>query len=253
MKSVILAAGKGTRMQDLTKDLPKPMLPVDGRPILEWIVERQTASGVNRLCIITGHRADVIEAHFGDGAQFGVSICYVRQQVQNGTGKAPELAREFVATDPFLLTYGDILVEASTYQRMIARFNQGHFAGLLTVTPGEDVTKGGIVFIDEQRCMARIVEKPNAHQLQSFREQGWLKAGAPVWYNAGLYIFQPVLFDFTAQLKPSARGEYELPDALNAMAEAGHKVAAVETDGSWADVRDPEVLAALGKQRRSKP
>ena len=245
MKSVILAAGKGTRMQDLTKDLPKPMLPIDGRPILQWIIERQKACGVDQCCLITGYRADVIETHFGDGKRIGVSIVYARQEIQNGTGKAPELARNFVGDDSFLLTYGDILVEAATYQRMIDRFAQGTFSGLITVTPGEDVTKGGIVFIDDHGCMVRMVEKPNPQQLQTFRDQGWLKAGAPIWYNAGLYIFQPALFEFTAKLKPSARGEYELPDALNAMIEAGQRVATVEIAGSWADVRDPEVLASL--------
>ena len=254
MKSVILAAGKGTRMQELTKELPKPMLPIDGRPLLEWIIERQAACGVHQFCIITGYRSDVIETHFGDGKRFGVSIGYARQEVQNGTGKAPELARDFVGNDSFLLTYGDILVEAATYQRMIERFGQETFSGLITVTPGEDVTKGGIVFIDERGCMARMVEKPNPQQLQSFREQGWLKPGAPVWYNAGLYIFRPALFEFTGKLQPSARGEYELPDALNALIAAGHRVAAVETAGSWADIRDPEALASLrGRSPASRP
>ena len=88
----------------------------------------------------------MIESHFGNGADLGVGISYVRQEVQDGTGKAPELAKEFVGDDPFLLTYGDILVKPETYAQMIGRWAEGAFAGLVTVTGSEDVTKGGLFF-----------------------------------------------------------------------------------------------------------
>src|SRR6266545_2020954 len=110
MKAVILAAGKGTRMRELTNELPKPMLKVQGRPILEHIVAGIVSAGVREIFIVTGFRADVIESHFGDGAKWNVRIAYGRQVVQDGTGKAPEVAKEFVASSPFILTYGDILV-----------------------------------------------------------------------------------------------------------------------------------------------
>ena len=89
MKAVILAAGKGTRMGDLTEETPKPMLPVEGRPILEHILTGLRESGIQEFCLITGWKAEVIESHFGDGSAFGVQIHYVRQEVQDGTGKAP--------------------------------------------------------------------------------------------------------------------------------------------------------------------
>src|SRR6185503_12724109 len=116
MKAVILAAGKGTRMKELTDDVPKPMLRVQGKPILENILEGLLGAGIRDFCIITGWRAEVIESYFGDGTKWGVNICYARQVAQNGTGKAPELARDFVGQETFLLTYGDILVEPETYQ-----------------------------------------------------------------------------------------------------------------------------------------
>ena len=95
-------------------------------------------------------RAEAIENSFRDGSTLGVAIRYARQVVQDGTGKAPELAKDFVGADDFLLTYGDILVKPETYQRMLERFAQGDFSGLVTVTAGEDVTKGGLNFFDEQ-------------------------------------------------------------------------------------------------------
>lgn len=249
MKAVILAAGKGTRMRELTNAVPKPMLSVQGRPILEHIIQGLLGAGIREFCIVTGFRAEVIESHFGDGSKWQARITYARQAVPDGTGKAPELAREFVGADAFLLTYGDILVRPETYQQMVDRFAQAEFSGLVTVTPGEDVTQGGINFFDERFCLRRIVEKPSASQVEQFRKEGWLKPGQPVWYNAGIYIFRPALFDFTARLEKSPRGEYELPDAINAMLTAGHRIAGLEIKGRWVDVRDPEVLAALDQQQ----
>lgn len=245
MKAVILAAGKGTRMRELTNEVPKPMLRVEGRPILEHILEGLKAAGIREFCIITGWKAEVIEEHFGNGERWGVTVKYARQVVQDGTGKAPEYARDFVGTSNFLLTYGDILVKPDTYQRMVTRWRDGSFSGLLTVTVGEDVTKGGLNFFDETFCLTRLVEKPNAAQLEELRATGWLKPGQPVWYNAGIYIFNPVLFDFTSKLQKSPRGEYELTDAISAMVASDHKIAGVEIQGRWVDVRDPEVLASL--------
>ena len=252
MKAVILAAGKGTRMKALTDEVPKPMLNVHGRPILEHIIGGLIIAGIHELCIITGWRAEVIESHFGDGRRLGVKIRYTRQVVQDGTGKAPELAKDFVGTDDFLLTYGDILVKPETYQQMLKRFGEGRFSGLLTVTAGEDVTKGGLNFFDDQFCLKRLIEKPNAAQLDQLRAEGWLKPGQPVWYNAGIYVFRAVLFDFTAKLHKSPRGEYELTDAISTMAAAGHRIAGLEIVGPWIDVRDPDVLAALEKEAGSK-
>jgi dTDP-glucose pyrophosphorylase len=245
VKAVILAAGKGTRMRELTNELPKPMLQVHGKPILEHIVSGLLGVGIRQFCIVTGWKAEVIESHFGDGRRLGAEIHYARQIVQDGTGKAPEVAKEFVGRDSFLLTYGDILVKPETYRRMLDRFGSAAFSGLLTVTQGEDVTKGGLNFFDEQFCLTRLIEKPSAAQVEQLRAEGWLKAGQPVWYNAGIYVFRPMVFDFTARLQKSPRGEYELTDALSAMVAAGHRIAGCEIVGRWVDVRDPGVLAAL--------
>lgn len=245
MKAVILAAGKGTRMKELTQELPKPMLPVHGQPILEHILAGLLSAGIRDVCVVTGWRAEVIEAHFGDGSRYGAQITYARQLVQDGTGKAPEYAREFVGNDEFLLTYGDILVKPETYQQMLTRWRAGTFAGLLTVTQGEDVTKGGLNFFNDRFELTRLVEKATPAQIEELRETGWLKPGQPAWYNAGIYVFQPLLFDYTARLQKSPRGEYELTDAISALVADGKIVAGLKIEGRWVDVRDPEVLAAL--------
>lgn len=248
MKAVILAAGKGTRMKELTDEIPKPMLRVQGTPILEHIVLGLKSAGVREVFIVTGFRAEVIEDYFGDGARWGLSIHYGRQLVQDGTGKAPELAKEFVGPAPFILTYGDILVRPETYAQMIHRYNEDYFSGVVTVTGSEDVTKGGLFFFDEKFCLKHLVEKPSAAQLEELRHEGWLKEGETAWYNAGIYIFRPSLFEWTAQLEKSPRGEYELTDAITALLRTHHPLAGLRIEGRWVDVRDPEVLARLEEE-----
>jgi dTDP-glucose pyrophosphorylase len=249
MKAVILAAGKGTRMRNLTDEIPKPMLRAHGKPILEHIFTGILSAGIREIFMVIGFRGEVIENYFGDGSKWGAHVAYGRQAVQDGTGKAPEVAKDFVGSSPFLLTYGDILVPPATYPDMIDRFNEKDFAGVITVTRGEDVTKGAINFFDEQFCLKQLIEKPSPEQLVELRHEGWLKPGQPAWYNAGIYIFRPVVYEFTSRLTKSARGEYELTDALSAMVTAGHQIAGLEIQGRWVDVRDPEVLASLQKEQ----
>ncbi len=244
-KAVILAAGKGTRMGDLTRAKPKPLLPVQGKPILEHILEGLRSVGLREFFVVTRYCAEQVEAALGDGSRWGVSIHYGRQGDLPGTGKAVEPAREFVGDEPFLLTYGDILVKPETYRQVLDRFAGGDFAGVLTVTRGEDVTKGGLNFFDDDFCLTRLVEKPTPEQVEELRATGWLKPGAPAWYNAGVYLFRPSLFPHLDRLRPSPRGEYELTDALIALVEAGERLAGLEIAGRWVDVRDPETLARL--------
>jgi dTDP-glucose pyrophosphorylase len=238
-KAILLAAGRGTRMRELTSDLPKPMIPVRGKPILETIVEGLRDAGIRQFLIVVGYRQEVVTGHFGDGAAFGVEISYVTQEVQDGTGRVVELGKDFAGNDPFVLSYGDILTDPANYRRLTGISAEEE--ALVSVKFSEDVSKGGAVFVNERFELVDLREKP--------------KPGEPTshWYNAGIYTFRPSIFDFTARLERSPRGEYELTDAIRAQAldglESGRsRVQAFELTGSWADVRDPEVLAELNAQ-----
>ncbi len=230
-KAVLLAAGKGTRMKELTNELPKPMLEVRGKPILLHIVEGLRAAGVTDFCIIVGYRADVVRDFFGDGSKFGVRVSYETQVVQDGTGRVLELAKNFAGSDPFVLSYGDILINPANY----ARLTELDAEGIVTVKHNEgEIAKGGCVVVNANFELTDLIEKPVG------------TAPSP-WYNAGVYTFRPSVFDFTARLKLSPRGEYELTDAIRNLALSGKTVQVVELSGDWADVRDPEVLAALNR------
>ena len=232
-KAVLLAAGRGTRMRELTNDLPKPMIQVRGKPILLHIVEGLKDAGIERFLIVVGYRADVVQDFFGDGQCLGTGIEYVTQIVQDGTGRVVDLARDFAGTDPFVLSYGDILVNPANYKRLAAPATDDE--AIISVKRNEDVSKGGAVFVNDRFELTDLREKP--------------KPGEPTspWYNAGIYTFRQSIFDFTARLERSPRGEYELTDAIRSLAQSGKKVQAIELEGDWADVRDPEVLAELNR------
>jgi NDP-sugar pyrophosphorylase family protein len=233
-KAVILAAGKGTRMGELTAHVPKPMKEVRGKPILEHIVTGlRDDAGITEFFIVTGWCGHVIRDFFADGAKFNVRVTYGEQVVQDGTGKAPELAREWVGDDYFLFSYGDILLDApSDYRHLVESCRE---SGVLALKDGEDLSKGGAVVLNDAGFMIDLVEKGSG------------PPPANAFYNAGIYVLSPEIFRFTAALEKSPRGEYEFTDALKAFAKSGAKLRGVTLRGAWADVRDPGVLAALNK------
>jgi dTDP-glucose pyrophosphorylase len=234
-KAVLLAAGRGTRMRELTAELPKPMINVRNKPVLLHIVEGLQASGVKDFLIVIGYRGDVVQSYFGDGTCFGLRIKYATQVVQDGTGRVVDLARDFVCEGPFVLSYGDILVDPANYQHLVALPDD--VAAVVSVKRNEDVSKGGAVFLNEQFELVDLREKPKPDDPTS------------PWYNAGVYAFRPNIFEYTARLERSPRGEYELTDAIRELAHSGQKVKALELTGEWADVRDPEILAELNRLR----
>jgi dTDP-glucose pyrophosphorylase len=226
-KAVLLAAGRGTRMRELTSDLPKPMIAVRGKPVLQHIVEGLRGTGVQQFLVIVGYREDVVRDYFS------AEVEYVTQKVQDGTGRVVDLARDFVGQAPFVLSYGDILVDPRNYKSIVDLADD--VEAIISVKRDEDVSKGGAVFLNERMDLVDLREKPAPGEATS------------PWYNAGLYAFRPSIFQFTAKLQPSPRGEYELTDAIRELAQSGKKVKALELIGEWADVRDPEILAKLNR------
>ena len=221
-------------MRELSAELPKPMIKVRGKPVLQHIIEGLRNAGIGDLLLVVGYRADAVREFFCDGSRYNVTIQYATQTVQDGTGRVVDLARDFVGNRPFILAYGDILVDPANYKCVVDLPDD--IEAMLTVTRGEDVSKGGAVVVNDQMDVLDVREKT--------------KPGEPTspWYNAGLYAFRPSIFDFTAKLNPSPRGEYELTDAIRDLAHSGKKMKALELTGEWADVRDPDILARLNSQ-----
>jgi NDP-sugar pyrophosphorylase family protein len=233
-KAVVLAAGRGTRMGEMTVETPKPMLQVHGRPLLEHVLERLAAAGVERFLIVVGYRREVITEHFRD---WRLPIDFRVQDPIDGTGSAARLARDFVAGDPFFLTFGDIIVEPAAYQRsaaVIARYPAT--MAVLGVKHVDDPWQGAAVYVDESGRITKVIEKP---------PKG---TSTTPWNSAGLYAMQPGVFEYLERLRPSVRNEYELTSIFEMMLADGMELRIADVGEDWRDVGRPEDLAALNER-----
>ncbi len=227
MKAVVLAAGRGTRMKSLTDDRPKPMLPLAGRPMLAHQMDRFAAAGVRQVCLVIGYRGELIREYFTANPPAGIELTYAVQSEPNGTGSAALLAEEFAAGDPFLLTFGDIMVDPQVYTALIERAPGAEM--VLALTYVDDPYRGGAVYVDDSQVV-RIVEKP---------PKG---TSTTNFLCAGVYLFNARIFSSLAGLTLSPRGEYDLTDAISDAVHSGKTVRYFEVPGFWRDVGRPEDL-----------
>ncbi len=228
-RAVLLAAGKGTRMGSITRETPKPLLPVQGRPMLEHILEGLARMGIERFFVVTGFRHEQIEEHFRD---WPVPIEFRLQEPVNGTGSAALLAEDFAGDEPFLLSYADILCDAAEYSRCSAVLERNaSAAAVLAVKAVDDPWQGAAVYEQGGR-IREIIEKPPKGTSHT------------QWNSAGFYAFRPVVFKYLERIQPSPRNEYELTSALEDMLEDGRELRISPIAGEWRDVGRPEDLAA---------
>lgn len=230
MKAVILAAGRGTRMGELTRDLPKPMIPVLGKPVLEHILRRMIAAGITDFVLVVKHLANTICDYFGDGSCLGVRIEYVDQIDRYGTGAAYLSAKERVGSEVSLLTFADVIVSPSTYAEAGRLFGQKDGVGVVTVNRVDDPHTGAAVLIGSEGRIERVIEKPPKGRYPSN------------WNSSGVFVFSPVVFDYLERLEPSWRNEYELADAQNLMIADGLAIYPSYLKGDWLDVGSPAAL-----------
>lgn len=227
LKGVILAAGYGTRMAALTQVVPKPLLPIVNVPTVERILQAFKGVGITDALIITGYRADAIEAYCGDGTQWGMAIHYQPQTEVSGTGSAAAMAAEYVGDQPFMLTYGDILLDAAEYQAVVDLYQQPGCEAATTLNRLKDVSTGSAVYLDGNR-IREIIEKPPPGTSTSNLN------------NAGVFVFPPAIFDAIARTPQSIRGEYELTEAVQTMVSDGTDVRSHVIPGVQYDVGTPE-------------
>lgn len=225
--AVILAAGRGMRMGEATHDIPKPMLSIHGRPMLEHIFERLASAGVEKFFVVVGYRHDAIERHFLNSR---LNLEFRVQVPVNGTGSAALLAREFAMDQSFLLTYGDILCDPSEYVRCASELEQNsQTSAVIAVKDVDDPWQGAAVY-EQQRRVRMIIEKP---------PKG---TSTTRWNSAGFYAFRPTVFEYLRRVKPSSRNEYELTSALEMMLEDGLTLRISAIRHAWLDVGRPEDL-----------
>ncbi len=232
-RAVVLAAGRGKRMGEITTETPKAMLSVRGKPMLEHVLDGLAAVGIESFFLVVGYRREMIEQHFRN---WRLPIEFRVQEPVDGTGSATRLAREFAGEEPFLLTYGDIICEPHAYIRC-GRELEEHpdAAAVLGVRDVDDPWHGAAVYEQGGR-VTRVIEKP---------PRG---TSTTRWNSAGLDGLRPVAFSYLDKLRPSARGEYEITDIFAMMLNDNVEVRISPMEGLWRDVGRPEDLAALNKK-----
>lgn len=231
IKGVVLAAGRGMRMRQITRNVPKPLLPIANKPILEHIVDALLGAGITELLFIVQYRKEQIIEHFGHGKRFGANIAYLEQPEMKGTGEAAGFARDFVGDDNFLLIFGDIMTPPKNIPGVLETFRTHTPFMVLTVRHVDDPWNGAAVYVDDG-VVQRIVEKP---------PQG---SSTTNFDNAGIFAFSNDIFQLLDRIEISPRGEYELTDAVQMAIQRKLPVRAYELQGFWSNISSPEDLIA---------
>ena len=213
--ALILAAGKGTRMWPLTENNPKPLLPIGGLPIIERQIYELKKVGVKNIHILIGYQMKDISDKLKNGNKYKVNINYITQEEQKGTGHAVGLANG-VINDRFYCINGDMVINAENLKNL----NQDEKNLAMMVTEVEDCSNFGVVE-SQNNYLISIVEK-------GMKGKGTI--------NAGSYIFDNRIFEAIDGINKSIRGEYELTDALQSIAES---IRTVNHNGFWKDIGSP--------------
>ncbi|GLV48512.1 glucose-1-phosphate thymidylyltransferase [Thermus sp. LT1-2-5] len=221
MKGLILAAGRGTRLRPLTHTRPKPVIRVAGRPIIHYAVENLREAGVEEIGVVVSPETekDIREA------LSGYPVRYVLQEEPQGLAHAVAVARDFLGDSPFVLYLGDNL-----FQKGIGRFLEAFRDGasaVLALVRVEDPRQFGVAVLEGDRVV-RLLEKPQDPPSDLA--------------VAGVYVFTPEVLEVIQDLKPSARGEYEITDAIQGLIDRGRRVVGVEVTGWWKDTGRPKDL-----------
>jgi bifunctional UDP-N-acetylglucosamine pyrophosphorylase/glucosamine-1-phosphate N-acetyltransferase len=227
MKAAILAAGEGVRLQPITSTRPKHLIKVGGKPILEHCLNAVKTSGIDEALIVIHFMGEAIRQYFGDGEKFGLRIEYVEQKAVLGTGNAVSLVEPYVKDD-FLMVYGDLLFSAEAVKNVIDLHKKEKPAAIMAVVPVENPEDYGIVELENEKHVKRIVEKPKHGEAPSNLA------------NAGIYVFSTEIFDKVRETLASARGEWEITDAISQLSKEKKTVLAVKiSQDDWVDIGRP--------------
>jgi dTDP-glucose pyrophosphorylase len=211
LRAVVMAGGLGTRLRPLTESLPKPMLPVGDRPLLEHIIEQLRQVGIRRVNLTTHYKSELITEHFGDGKNFGVEIEYVKEDKPLGTVGALSLLQP--SEEPLLVINGDILTRIDFHAML--DFHREQKANMTVAVREIEMRVPYGVVETEGVKVTRISEKP---VLRHF-------------INAGIYLLNPDVCRFIPNDRP-----YDMPELINRLLEAGRRVISFPVREYWLDI-----------------
>lgn len=224
MKSIILCAGKGTRLRPLTHTSAKHLIPIANKPVLFYAIEAIRDCGIKDIGIIVGETREDIRSELKEGSKWGVNISYIEQKEALGLAHAVSVARDFLGEEKFLMYLGDNLLKNGV-ESYANKFIQGNYNAFVLLTEVDNPKQFGVAELEGGRVV-RVVEKPKE----------------PVSNLAliGVYFFDKNVHQAIKSIKPSARGELEITDAIQWMIDNGYKVGAEVIGGWWKDTGKPD-------------
>lgn len=234
LKAIILSAGEGSRMRPLTLTKPKTMLPVAGKPIIQYNIESLRDNGITDILLIVRYKEEIVRNYFGDGSDFGVNISYKTQKDFLGTANAISYGEDFI-DDSIIVLNGDIILDDEIIHEIIKKYNYLSPDTLMLLTEVEDPSAFGVVEI-ENGNIKNIVEKPKREEAPSNL------------VNAGIYIFNKDIFDKIRETEISERGEYEITDSVSLQIEDNKTVIGHKTSKDWIDVGRPWELIEVNEE-----
>ena len=234
MKGVILAGGSGTRLHPLTKVTSKQLLPVYDKPMIYYPLTTLILAGVNEVLVITRPEdAPSFKTLLGDGSEFGISISYAEQEKPAGLAQAPLIAEEFLNGEGFCLILGDNFLYGSGLGRRLQNLDSAEGATVFAYKVS-DPTQYGVVELDNNGNPISIEEKPKSPKTD---------LAIP-----GLYFFDKEIVGICRNLKPSARGELEITDAIKEYMSRGKlSVEVLPIGTAWLDMGSYESLLEAGE------
>ncbi|MFI9203884.1 glucose-1-phosphate thymidylyltransferase [Streptomyces sp. NPDC053048] len=233
MKALVLSGGSGTRLRPISHTMPKQLVPIANKPVLEHVLEKVRGLGVTEIGIVVGDWAAEIGAAIGDGSRFGARITWIRQERPLGLAHCVRLARRFLAGDDFVLYLGDIVLEGGL-EAVHAEFLGRRPAAQLLVQKVADPREFGVVETAPDGSVLRLAEKPE-HPRSDLA-------------LTGVYFFTAAVHEAVAAIAPSARGELEITDAVQWLVARGHQVRAGEFAGFWKDTGRMEDLLECNRR-----
>lgn len=220
MKALVLAGGKGTRLRPVTYSLAKQLVPVANRPILHYVVENLIAAGIAQIgVVISPETGEMIRKSLEEG-HFDATFTFILQEEPKGLAHAVKTARSFLGGDPFVMYLGDNLI-GSGIRELVERFLQGGDEALILLKEVENPRMFGVVVTDQEGNARRLVEKPSVPPSNLAL--------------VGVYLFGRRIFDAIESLAPSARGEYEITDAIQTLVDWGLPVRTARLETWWLD------------------
>jgi len=231
MKGLIPAAGMGTRLEPITLAIPKELLMVGDKAIIEYVIDAMKMVGITEIAIVVGWRKHAILDYLGSGDRLGVKLTYVVQDKRDGLGKAVFSGEHIIGKEPFLVVLGDNFFHPKTFLKDILTFhNEVNADATIGVAKVGNPTRHGIIKPGENNKISDIVEKPSVDDAPS--NLGCI----------GIYIFNSDIFDAIKKTKPGYNSEIQLTDAIKILIEEGKEVCFKEIEGKHIDVGTLEDL-----------